>query len=152
MSQKTIFKIQVSLVAILISGLAFAHTGAKGVVKERMDIMSDIGRSMKTIGQMIRSGEYDPKIAKQAALAIQEHASRIANLFPDGSIEEPSEALPSIWTNWDEFVAVAGKMDADAAQLARIAGNSAGIDDIKRQFRQLGKSCSGCHEKFRLKK
>ena len=118
------------MVVIAISGIAFAHSGAKGIVKERMDMMSDIGKSMKTIGTMLRNGEFDPETAKQAALVIQEHAARIPDLFPDGSINGPSEALPSIWTNWEEFVAAAKKKDANAPQLPKIADTSASVDDI----------------------
>ena len=152
MPPKKLIKIPVILVVIAISGIAFAHSGAKGIVKERMDMMSDVGKRMKTIGTMLRSGEFDRETAKQAALVIQGHAVRIPDLFPDGSIDGPTEALPSIWTNWEEFVAAAEKMDITAAQLAKIADTSSSVDEIKQQFGQLGKSCSGCHEKFRLKK
>ena len=133
------------------SGIAFAHSGAQGVVKQRMDGMSDIAQNMKIIGTMMRSEEFDKETLSQAALKIQKHASQISELFPDGSIKNPSEALPIIWSDWDEFIAIANKLDSDAGKLAEISTNAANTSEIKTQFQLVAKSCSGCHEKFRLK-
>ena len=146
-------KAMLVVVAMSISGFAYAHAGADGVVKDRMDMMGEIARAMKTIGQMIK-GEvsYDAEAAKAAANEIYGHMSHMTEMFPEGSTEKPSEALPAIWENWDEFVALSDKLKIDAKQLAEIAGSSTSADGIKAQFGLVGKSCGSCHEKFRLKK
>jgi cytochrome c556 len=72
-------------------------------------------------------------------------------MFPEGSTEKPSEALPAIWQDWDEFVAISEQMKTDAKQLSEIAGAASSADAIKAQFAAVGKSCGSCHEKFRLK-
>ena len=36
-------------------GLALAHSGATGIVKQRMDAMKDIAAQMKLIGAMVRA-------------------------------------------------------------------------------------------------
>ena len=146
-------KAMLVIAGMSISGLAYAHAGADGVVKDRMDMMGEIARAMKTIGQMVK-GEvsYDAEIAKAAANEIFGHMSHMTEMFPEGSTEKPSEALPAIWENWDEFVALSDKLKVDAKQLAEVAGSSTSADAIKLQFGVVGKSCGSCHEKFRLKK
>ena len=116
-------------------------------------MMGEIGKAMKAIGQMIK-GEvaFDAEKAKAAALEIYGHASHIPDMFPEGSTEKPSEALPAIWEDWDEFVAISDQMKTDAKALSDIAGNASEASVIKAQFGMVGKSCGSCHEKFRLKK
>lgn len=142
-----------STLLIIASGLAFAHSGASGIVKERMDMMGEIGDSMKIIGTMIKGeSDYDAKAAKAAAMTIYGHASHISEMFPEGSTQKPTEALPAIWNNWDEFERIANIMKDTAKELADVAGAASDASQIRVQFGAVGKSCGSCHEKFRLKK
>ncbi len=43
---------------------------------------------------------------------------RITGAFPDGSTEQPSEALPAICDNWDEFVKIFNDFVDYLAQIA----------------------------------
>jgi cytochrome c556 len=136
-----------------VSGWAFAHSGATGIVKERMDAMSDIGKAMKTIGLMVKGNNaFDSAKAHDAASAISRNATRIPELFPHGSAGKPSEATLEIWENWDEFAAMAEQMKADSDALASVAENAADAATIRAQFANVGKSCGSCHRKFRAKK
>ena len=139
--------------AFAVSVPALAHEGATGVVKQRMDMMGDVGKAMKTIGQMIK-GEtaFNGAVASDAAAEIAKHAVHFPEIFPEGSTEKPSEALPAIWENWEEFLAIFNQMKSDADALAELAGNASGPEAIKAQFGLVGRSCGTCHEKFRLKK
>ena len=137
--------------AMTVSGFVFAHSGATGVVKQRMDMMGDIGDNMKIIGTMIKTGDFNRSAAQDAANAISNHATSVKELFPTDSLDKPSEALPQIWTDWDEFIAIGQQMGVEAEKLAKMAGGSSSVDEIKDQFRRLGQSCRSCHEKFRLK-
>ena len=133
--------------------ISFAHDGATGIVKQRMDMMSDVANSMKTLGQMIRGkDEYNPDIAESAALKIEKHAKHFHTLFPEGSTQEPSEALLAIWQDWEEFQKLLTIMENEANKLANIASTAKSAEEIKVQFTTLGKTCGMCHEKFRLKK
>lgn len=153
MKNKNSAKMFLAAIAISISGFAYAHSGAEGVVKDRMDMMGEIARSMKVIGKMIKGEvEYDAPAAKAAALEIFGHLSHMTEMFPEGSTEKPSEALPAIWENWDEFATLSDKLKTDAKQLAEVAESTSNADAIKAQFGLVGKSCGSCHEKFRLKK
>ena len=139
--------------ATLIPVLAFAHSGASGIILERMEAMKEIADSMKTIGGMLRGKlEFDNAAASQAAKTISSHAAKMTELFPENSGKHPSEALPAIWQNWDEFSQFAAALDTKSAELQLQAAAAGSVRDIASQFKSVAGTCSGCHEKFRLKK
>lgn len=104
---------------------AYAHTGATGVVKERMDLMKSIGDSMKALTDMMRGKQsYDAKRVRELSGRIGEHGGeKMTELFPEGSLEMPSEALPAIWSDWDRFSALAEQLTSYATALQAAAEN-----------------------------
>ncbi len=155
--------------ALALSSVVLAHSGATGVVKERMDAMKAIGKAMKSLTVMMRGqAEYDAGAVKQAAIVVQSHAGQeMTGLFPAGSNHTPSEALPAIWQDWPRFEAMAGRLAVLAEGLERAADNgiaaastSPAEPDVEtlallpanQVFTMLTQSCSSCHDAFRLKK
>lgn len=133
--------------------LVYAHSGATGVVKTRMDMMSDVAKSIKTIGTIIKGEtEYNSEIISTAALKIQEHTKNFPKLFPKGTTEAPSEALDTIWSDWETFDLIFKEMSAHSQQLSQLALVSSNVNAIKPEFGKLAKTCAACHQKFRLKK
>ena len=131
-------------------GPAQPHSGASGVVKERMDAMKDIGARMKMVAAMIRKRQpFDADAARKAANGIAEHARSIPGLFPEGSLHGPSEALPAIWSDWDRFTRHARMLEARAESFASMAEAAQGPEELAAPFRQMAESCSACHESFR---
>ncbi len=127
-----------------------SHQGAKGIVKERMDAMKSIGKAMKKLGAMARGkSPLDQNAVRANARIIEQHGVKIPSFFPAGTGHGMSEASPEIWKNPVGFKKASEDMIAAARNAAQSANN---IDDLKRAFRQLGKSCSGCHKQFRIKK
>lgn len=92
-------------VLLSITTHVFAHDGAMGVVKERMDLMDNLKSAMKALKPMMRGKkDYDLDQVKENALVIRDNAGEhMTKLFPEGSLEKPSEATPELWTEWDEF-------------------------------------------------
>jgi len=105
-----------------------AHTGATGVVKERMDLMKALGDAMKQLNAMFANeAPYDAEKVKLAAGVIEKHAGdQMTRLFPEGPVEHPSEALPVIWKSWAEFEDWADQLRTYAVALAAAAGNERG--------------------------
>lgn len=134
-----------------VSGLAEAHKGAEGVVKERMDQMSELKSAMKSMGQMLKSGATpDPQVIEEAARKIEENSgSRLTSLFPEGSLPPSSDAKPEIWENWGEFEELAASLQAAGQKLGASASGSKA--EVGGAFKALASSCKSCHEKFRLK-
>lgn len=136
-----------------VSSLGFAHGGAKGVVKERMDLMKDMADSMKVMGAMFK-GEtaFDPAVVAEKASFLADHAPMIAKMTPEGSNDHPSEALPIIWQAWDDYVADADALAEEGAKLVEIANNGADQAAVRAQYVKLGKTCGTCHDRFRKPK
>ncbi len=125
--------VAVTLVALLGvgvtgAGVVFAHGGATGIVKQRMDLMKGIGEAMKTLTTMFKGEvEYDADAVREAARTIQSRAGEhIIKLFPEGSLDNPSEALPTVWEDWATFERYADDLKTYAAVLETVAGNDFG--------------------------
>ncbi len=94
-------------------------------VKARSQLMKAMGKSMKTMGPMFKGKvPYDAEAVKAAALVIQENSGpALTKLFPEGSTDPKSYALPAIWTDWDRFANLAGDLKTYSAGLVAAADN-----------------------------
>jgi cytochrome c556 len=139
--------------AIAVSGIAVAHDGAMGVVKTRMDMMMEAGDSMKLIGAMVKGeSAFDAVKVEEAAKTIARHAGHIPKVFPEGSLDKPTEALPVIWTRWDDFTRIGKEMETSALALAEASKTATTGSDILPQLGEVGKTCKSCHQDFRQAK
>ena len=132
------------------ASVAFAHSGATGIVKERMDSMKSIGSSMKTLGGMF-AGKigFDVKAVKNAAIVIEQHAAKIPAQFPKGSDHKPTRALPMVWQSKAEFDKLALELGIAAKTLGTKAASAKSVGDIKLELIAVGSNCKACHKKFR---
>ncbi|MFW8635676.1 c-type cytochrome [Cribrihabitans pelagius] len=107
------------------AGAVWAHGGATGIVKDRMDAMADMGKAMKALTPMMQGkAPYDADAVRAAAGRIGGHAGEtMTELFPEGTDGMPSEAKPAIWSNWGEFSALAGQLETLSEGLALAADN-----------------------------
>lgn len=142
------------LSALIIASAAWAHGGATGIVKERMDAMTEISRNVKTVGQMLKgTAAYDPDEIARAAKAITGHAGNaMTELFPEGSLQHPSEASPAIWVEWKEFSDYAESLQTSARSLKDLAAQGAEQKTVAAAFGKVAATCKTCHEAFRVKK
>jgi cytochrome c556 len=125
-----------------------AHEGAKGVVKERMDLMKSQKNAMKVIGDMAKGKKrFDAAKAAKAARDLATTTKKIPELFPKGSNGHPSEALDAVWAEWDRFTGDAH--DAETAAQALAAAVAASGQDWKAAFQAMTDACKSCHESFR---
>lgn len=136
-----------------VSSWSFAHSGATGVMKERMDLMKGMADSMKVMGAIFK-GEtaFDPAVVVENAGFLVEHAPTIPDLTPEGSNDHPSEALPAIWQAWDDYVADSDALVKEGAKLVEIVNNGADQAAASAQYVELGKTCGTCHDRFRKPK
>jgi len=114
-----------AVVVSMFAAAAFAHGGAKGIVKERMDGMSALGKTVKALAPMMRGeGRYDAETVRQGAEVIRSHAgSSLTKLFPIGSGGMPSEAKDTVWQDWEGFTALSERLHLYAEGLALSADN-----------------------------
>ena len=129
---------------------ADAHKGATGVVKQRMDAMKDMQKAMKALNAMLSGKQaMDRTAAIGLAETIRDQSGvHMAELFPDGSLNHPSEALPKVWENWSDFRAEADELEREADALARSLTDG----DASAQFKRVAASCKSCHKAYRKPK
>ncbi len=141
-----------AVIAAFGAGGVLAHSGATGIIKERMDAMKAIGASMKSLGAMAKGEKpFDEKQVKTASETIIGHAGKIDEMFPDTQKSRKghlTEAAPAIWDDKPAFLALA----KDMADAARDMQSISAASDLGAPLKALGATCKGCHEKFRIKK
>lgn len=137
------------------TAVAYAHGGASGIVKERMDAMGVMGKAMKAVGEMFKGQtSYDADAIQAAAESVAQHAQDIPGLFPDSDASrhgKATEALPVIWEQKDRFDALSADMLRESRGLASIAHNE-DKRAVRLQFAKTAKICSVCHTAFRKPK
>ena len=141
-------KIRSLLAVISIAALSqsYAHTGATGVVKERMEKFKQSKASMKAIKNALRAHDFDT-IAAEANL-INVWANNLVDHFPDGSNPPPSEALGLIWDEFEQFKDRAGAQ-IDASSQLRAAAENRDMDASTQSFSDLAQTCKACHDDYR---
>ncbi len=130
---------------------------ASDPIATRQSIMQTVGIATKASTQMVKGqAPFDVVKAELAMRAINTAAISAVNYFPKGSEKGgKTRAAPKIWEDMKGFLAAAKKMEqVSAAGIAAVKGgeNPFAEDDFKEVFAKLVKTCSACHEAYRLKK
>ena len=150
------FSVGVALAALLVSlGSAVSATeghGSQQALDFRSANMIIYKWYMGPMGRMAK-GEmpYDQALFQKNAEALAT-ATRLDLLagFPKGSLDEDSEAKPEIWDNWSEFEEKFNTLQMESEKLAGVAAKGDRSATLS-QFKNTGKTCGGCHKKYREK-
>ncbi len=141
------------LLGLMSNSSVNAHSGATGVVKDRMNAMSEIAKAMKSMALLVKGKqEFEALIFIQGGELIARHSNKAPDLFPLGSIQATSEALPIIWQQWDDFVNLSLQTQTDAEKLVKMAQDGAQLRPLTKQFVKLASDCKACHKDYRKKK
>ena len=119
---------------------------------ERHNLMEEIGDSTKVLGDMAKGDQpYEAETAVQALTTIIEDIGEFTALFPEGTeTGHDTRALPAIWERRSEFEQRAQDLQ-DAAMATREAAPG-GMETFVPAFREMGRTCGGCHEDFRAQR
>jgi cytochrome c556 len=125
--------------------------GAKGVVAVRQATMDANAKHMNAVKAILTE---DPQLLRHVAFhaeAIAEAAEYVPEMFPEGSTQPPTAALPAIWDKPDQFKQAAERAHGLADKLAETSRGGDAQATLA-AFAALGKEgCGGCHETFRKK-
>jgi len=127
--------------SVVLVGVGFAADS------ERTMTMKNVGRSVRPLFEMSKSGQFDQAEAAKDGNAIAGYLDHFKDLFPAGSEKEDDKALPTIWSDPAGFEQ--HRMTAKNAALAIAA--STDVASFQTAFKALGESCGACHEKYRAK-
>lgn len=131
---------------IIAAGAAGAKEGVTNpVVKERMDLMQVVRVNTATLGDMA-SGKtsFDAAAAQAAQTALAGAAAQIPAKFEPQETDPVTDALPAIWTNWDDFVS-----KGEALLAAAEALDASSLDGVRAGMGDVGGSCRACHSVYR---
>lgn len=147
------FKRIVFFSAFCLASALYAHTGASGIVKERMDAMQTMSDKTKLVSAMFKGKRnFDYVAVVDAADAYVTHGSTMAKLFPDtphSRSGSETEALPRIWDEWDEFNDQVNEFIKISEAFKDRASQTQDVKDLRKAFFSAAKQCSACHKKFR---
>ncbi|WP_457090742.1 c-type cytochrome [Microvirga sp. P5_D2] len=118
-------------------------------ITQRQNLMKSNQEQVRLLTGMARGqAPFDAARAQAAFQTIERNAEQIPALFPAGSHQGKTAALPVIWERKADFDAHAAKL-AQAAKAAQTrVTDQAGLQAV---IQPVGQSCGGCHETYRKK-
>lgn len=149
---KRVYGLAAALAVVIGSGAAFA-LDAPAAIKERQEVYKEIGKSMKGIGEELKSSSPNVADIKKFAATIDTDAPKVPSLFPAGTGPEAgvkTGAKAEIWQKPDEFKKDAADFAA-AAHALNVAAESGDVAAIKDAAGKIGEACKACHQTFREK-
>lgn len=133
-----------------------AHSGATGIVKQRMDAMSDMGDHSKLLGKMFKGKvDFDLQAVRDAADAFVEHAGEMLQLFPDTKDSRhghKSQSKQVVWEDWDDFSEQVESFLSASQSLRDVSHASDDEAELKKAFFAAAKGCKSCHKVYRKPK
>ena len=132
---------------LLLSVSAFAHKGATGIVKERMDNFKASQMALKQIFAASKRNDFEAIVP--LANQIKNWAEIMPTKFPNGSDGPPSEAAPAIWIDFEEFKSAA-KENFEAASFLEVTALNGDAKETAKAIKQLAATCKSCHQSYRL--
>jgi cytochrome c556 len=134
-------------VALLASASVYAQSDA---IKQRQEAMKSAGGATATVGKMLKGEDaFDLAKAKAALQTYIDIAAKAPTLFPEGSQNGDTAALPTVWSAKTDFDAKFAKWGAESKAALEVIKDEA---SFKATFPGVMKNCGGCHETYRAKK
>ncbi len=127
------------------TGAALAYSN-NPVVQARQEAMGLMRAGLKNLFAMANgSADFDPRLAKRSLDRLAAKTAAIPDLFADEQYANGADALPEIWTNWEDFLA-----KAEAARLAALAAQAeANADNLAQYLAPIAQSCKACHNIYK---
>ena len=128
-----------------------AHMQAKGIVKERMDLMKLFASAMRKKNLELRNfSSRELALIVYEAKLIADNSGKLITLFPAGSGGGVSEASPKIWESPGDFKEKISAFMGMPKELEENI-NTSDLNNLIRIFRTLAATCKNCHRDYRVK-
>jgi cytochrome c556 len=141
-----------ALIAMLgISIAAIADTTSQDAADYRLAVMTSLKGHMVAASMIVRGLVEDNGYLAKHAQGMANSVGEIHRVFEEGSNIGESKALPAVWESAEKFSAAIAKAEEASAAFADVAAGGGGeAEAIGGAFRNVGMSCRGCHDDFRL--
>lgn len=131
---------------IVAAGAAFAASATDPTVKARQELMDAQIASVKVLGGMAGGKvAFDAAAAEAAKVALVASSAEIAAKFETQAEDPASKSKPEIWTNWEDFVAKAGALNAAASAMDVTSAETIGAG-----MGAIGDACTACHKAYQI--
>lgn len=142
-------------VAAAASGAAWAQANspAARAVAARQAGFKQLGGAFKTINDQLKSDKPDMAAIRTASGRAVQLGQAMNGWFPAGSGAQTgvkTGAKPEVWSDAQGFATARAAFQAETVKLQRVAAGT-DIAALKAQVQATGKTCGGCHAKFRVK-
>lgn len=143
----------VIVVGVLLLGFC-AVSAQQDALKNAQTVMKSTSKSTGALVAMVKGEKpYDQATVEASLAVLEQTAKKLPTLFPDGmkgqSSDDDYSPSPKIWENkadFDAHIATYAKAVADAGSSVK------NLATLKAAVLTIGKSCTGCHEIYRIKK
>ena len=113
---------------------------------ERSKLMQNIRLEFSVLARMSREKvEFDESLATSARLNLLRFAASTPAIFEDDDLPINSEASPTIWENWDDFVS-----KSEDLEFALEGVDTSTLIDLRASLGNVGAACGSCHQKYRM--
>ena len=112
----------------------------------RASVMGSNNFSLSSLADAARNGRFSE--AGKEAKTLADNAKALANLWPQGSGEPDTSALPAIWQNLDGFMAKLANF-RKAAESAVAAAAAQDIGKLRTAADGVRRACDSCHRTYR---
>jgi cytochrome c556 len=139
-------------IAAMVASIGFAGfaDADENAIKYRQNHTKALGSHLGAISAVMKGEAGKPEHVAGHAAAVAGIGAIAGDLFPAGSGEGKTGALPSIWEKPGEFEKAWMALRDASAKFAEVAAGG----DMKATgaaMGTVGKSCGGCHKNFRKK-
>ena len=137
---------------ITLSGIgltAVAETSSQDAADYRLAVMTSLRGHMVAASMIVRGLVEDDGYLAKHAEGMKNSVGEIHRVFQPGSNVGESRALPAVWEDAETFSAAIDAAEKASAAFAEAASGGE-AEAIGAAFRNLGSSCRGCHDDFRL--
>lgn len=130
--------------------LAAATADEQGMIDYRKDVMLSMAAHLTALTELLAGGlEPDKRHVETQATSLGLNAQLVSSLFPPGSDEGDTSALPGIWQRPEQFLNRAEAAEREGRNLVA-AAESGDREFMVQSLRRLADACRNCHRDFRL--
>jgi len=129
--------------------MAAAAADEQGMIDYRKDVMLSMAAHLTALTELLAGGlELDERHVETQATSLGLNAQLVSSLFPPGSDEGDTSALPGIWQRPEQFLNRAEAAEREGRNLVAAAG-SGDREFMVQSLRRLADACRNCHRDFR---
>ena len=138
------------LIGALAIGPVLVASAADDPIAARKANRKEVGELAKKIKAVVDAGGPATSVAEPAR-QIAALEGPFEKMFPPGSDQGDTKALPAVWSDRKGFDEASHTLMVQATALADAAAAGKSPDEIKAAFGAMGKACGGCHNTYRAK-